>query len=104
MTPSFFITSLTVLLIVLLLRKKICNMLNNIFNLPNEHTEFEIKTEWIVYILAALLTLLMIYGMVMGVTDNPFGNVSVGGGIENLEHSPSKQPHRLFDINFDIFK
>jgi hypothetical protein len=104
MSPSFFFIGLTVLFILLLLRQNIANFLNKKFELPNEYSSYKIETEWIVYLLAFLLIVLITYGMIMGVTDNPFGNVTVGGGIENMGDSPNQKPHRLFDINFDVFK
>jgi uncharacterized membrane protein len=98
MTPSVFFISLTILFIVLLIRKKIADFLNETLPFP-----FEIKTEWIVYLLLFLLSILLILGMIMGVSDNPFGKVTVGGGIETMGESPDRKPHRYFDINFDIF-
>ncbi|MBD3842070.1 MAG: hypothetical protein IE909_09340 [Campylobacterales bacterium] len=98
MSPSVFFVSLTILLILFLLRKKIVGFLNNSLNFP-----IEIKVEWFIYLLVIGLVVVLAAGVLMGVTDNSFGNVSVGGGIENLNDAPSRKPHRMFDINFNIF-
>lgn len=97
MSPGVFVISMTILLIVIIIRKNIANFLNESIHFP-----YQVKTEYIVYVVTAIFIVVMTLGMIMGTTKN-FSNMSVGGGIENLNSSPDKKPHRLFNINFDIF-
>jgi len=97
MSPGVFVISLTILLIILIIRKNIVNFLNESIHFP-----YEVKTEYVVYVITAIFIVVMTFGMIMGTTKN-FSNVSVGGGIENLDNSPNRKPNRLFDINFDVF-
>jgi len=97
MSPGVFVISLTILTIILIIRKNIVNFLNESVHFP-----YEVKTEYLVYVVTAIFVVVVTLGMMMGTTKN-FSNMSVGGGIENLDSSPDRKPHRLFDVNFDIF-
>jgi len=94
MTGSIFILSLTVLLIIFLLRKKITLYINDNYNL-----KFKIQSEWIVYVLFIIFVFIMALGMLLD--QGSEGKVSVG--FSSMQPEVQKKPNPLFDINFDVF-
>jgi hypothetical protein len=97
MTPMDFLISLIVLLIVFLYREEITVTVNGKLD-----AKYQIKSQWITYFLIFLFIIVTIVGMLIE-QDTPFGAMTVGGGVENIQPSDSNKPHRLFDINFDVF-
>jgi hypothetical protein len=90
-----FILSLTTLLLILVMRGKIAQQLNDSLDLS-----FKIRSKWISYLITLIFAAIIIVSMVV----DPIQSYGVSGGIENIGSSPDNRPHRLFDINFDIFK
>lgn len=97
MTAVEFLISLIVLLIVFLYRVKIATYIND-----NLDAKYQIKSDWITYFLIFLFVIITVIGMLTEQT-TPFGAMTVGGGVENIQPTNSDKPHRLFDIDFDVF-
>ena len=95
MSALEFILCLTILLLILLMRKKIAIYINDSLNLS-----FEIKSNWIAYSVTLVFVTIIIVAMIFG----PKQSYGVSGGIENIGTSSNNKPHRFFDINFDIFE
>ena len=94
MTGSVFMLSLTVLLTIFLIRKKIAIYVNDNFNL-----KFKIQSEWIVYILFIVFVFIMAFGMLLDQGNE--GKVSKG--FSSMQPEVQKKPNPLFDINFNVF-
>jgi hypothetical protein len=97
MTPIAFVSNIVLIFIIFIAREELVDLINSKMDLS-----FKMKKIWLSYLLAVWLVIVTILGMLFN-TEQPFGNVSVSGSIEQLEPSESKKPHRFFDINFDIF-
>lgn len=97
MTPSDFILHIVMIFSIFIVRGKIAAIINDKLQLP-----FEFKSQWVSYLLTVWLVMVIVFGMLYN-ESTPFGEVSVSGSIENLEPAQNKQPHRFFDVNFNIF-
>lgn len=96
MTENSFVLSLSILLIIFLMRKRITLFLNDNFEF-----KYKIQSEWIVYILTVLFIVVISMGMLLDDTKSKYSNIS--DGFENIRSKAEEKPHRWFDINFDIF-
>ena len=94
MTGSTFMLSLTVLLTIFLMRKKITIYINDNYNL-----KCKIQSEWIVYLLFIIFVFIMALGMLLD--QGAEGKVSVG--FSSMQPTVQKKPNPLFDINFEVF-
>ena len=91
MTVVSFLLSLTILLIIFIVRQEIVNIINMKFNT-------KLETQTIVYIISVVFIIIITLGMLMGGTEKKFGNI--GSGIENLnKQDENARPHPMFDIN-----
>lgn len=97
MAAEDFLLHVVMIFSIFIVRNKIAALLNDKLQLF-----FKFKSEWISYILTVWLVIVLVFGMLYN-EEVPFGSMSVSGGIENLEHSDDKKPHRFFDINFNVF-
>jgi len=92
MTIISFLLSLSILVIIFIMRKEIVAIINTKFNL-------KIETEIIVYIISFLFIIIIGVAMLMDGTKDKYSHI--GAGIENLgpKDDESSRPHPMFDIN-----
>ena len=95
MTPTDFTLHIVMIASIFIVRGKIADFIS-------EKIGTAFKPQWISYLLAFWLTIVVIFGMLFN-TKKPFGTLSVSQSMENLEPSENKKPHRYFDINFNVF-
>ncbi len=96
MTENSFILSLTILLIVFLMRHRLTLFLNESFEFKSK-----IQSEWIVYILTILFIAVISIGMLMDDTKNKYSDIS--DSFEEYRLKVQNKSGGLFNINFDIF-
>jgi len=92
MNNSLFFLSLTLVLIVFFMRKKIVEYLF-------EQFDIYIGSEIIVYITSVLFIALIVMGMLFDDTKTKYSNIS--NSYENMKPNPQNKPHRYFNIDFD---
>ena len=90
MTPTVFVASLTILLVIFFLRKKMTNGINSYFDLS-----IKFQSEWIVYVVFVLLVVVISLGMLLDTKTEG----ALSKGFSNMEPSVNQRPNPLFDIN-----
>ena len=89
MSFNLFILSLTVIIILLLIRFKIVKLINKNFD-----TDFQ--SEWIVYFLTIAFIVVIAMGMLLDDTSSPN---KLSDGFKNMKPSSNDRPNPMFDIN-----